>query len=189
MLVERRGVLVLVVGASGVGKDTLIDGARDRLAQDQRFIFPRRHITRPAQAGGEYHIEVSKEAFNETRARGGYLLAWDAHGLGYGVPVSAREALEDGRVIVVNTSRTVLDDARALGTTVRVLHVTAPPALLQARLAGRGRESEAEIEGRVARAQALTVSGPNVIDICNDEDIDAGISRFVSVLQDCAKGK
>lgn len=189
MLGETLGVLVLVVGASGVGKDTLMDGARARLAQNHRFVFPRRHITRPADAGGENHIEVTKEIFDETRAGGGYLLAWDAHGLGYGVPVTACEALEDGCVIVVNTSRTVLDDARALGTTLRVLHVTAPPKMIRARLAGRGRESDAQVEARVARAQAVTVSGPNVIDIRNDGNIDAGISRFVSVLQDCANGK
>ena len=61
-------MLVLVVGPSGAGKDTLIERAREALAGEARFRFVRREITRPEGAGGEDHIAVTPAAFAARRA-------------------------------------------------------------------------------------------------------------------------
>lgn len=46
-----RGKPGLVVGASGAGKDALIQVARQRLGAEPRLAFIEREITRPAAAG------------------------------------------------------------------------------------------------------------------------------------------
>ncbi len=112
-------MLVLVVGPSGAGKDTLLDAARRALAGDPRFHFVRRVITRPADAGGEVHEAVTEEEF----AARDFALQWQAHGLRYGIPA---DAIEAGVVSVDNVSRTIIADA-ARRFRVRVIEVTAPP--------------------------------------------------------------
>ncbi|TPW05570.1 MAG: phnN,nitR, partial [Alphaproteobacteria bacterium] len=60
-----RGVLILVVGPSGVGKDSMIEGARAALADDPDVVFVRRDITRAVDAGGEQHHAVDDETLRE----------------------------------------------------------------------------------------------------------------------------
>ena len=67
-------MLVAVVGPSGAGKDTLMDGARVRLAGDPRFLFVQRSITRPASAGGEDHLPLTREDFATARDAGAFAL-------------------------------------------------------------------------------------------------------------------
>ncbi len=56
-------VLVLVVGPSGAGKDTLIAKAHDALRDDLRFTFVRRVVTRNAVAALEDHTTMDEAAF------------------------------------------------------------------------------------------------------------------------------
>lgn len=178
-----RGKLALVVGPSGAGKDTLIAGAKARLAHDPRFVFPRREITRAADAGGEDHVAVTPEDFRRRRAAGDYALAWEAHDLGYGVPASIVADLTVGRTVVVNVSRTVIADARARFGDVRVLNITAPAEVLAARLIARGRETADDVAQRVARAEVIAVTGEGVVDVVNDSGVEAGVDRFVAALK------
>ena len=105
-----RGTLFLVVGPSGAGKDTLIEGARAALEPGGAYVFPRRAITRPQGAGGEDHEAVSPEAFADREAEGGFFATWRAHGLDYGLPTCISGTLNSGRHVVVNVSRAILAD-------------------------------------------------------------------------------
>lgn len=176
------GLLVLMVGPSGAGKDTLIDAARRALDGDAGVVFPRREITRPAGAVGEEHLPVALDEFRARRAAGAYALAWEAHGHGYGVPAAVLDHLAAGRTVVVNVSRGVIEEARRLAR-VRVLSLMVPAEVLRARLAGRGRESAAEIDARVARAGAFAVAGPDVVTVVNDGSVDTALQRILHAIR------
>lgn len=180
---SHPGRLVLVVGPSGVGKDSVIDGARAALAGRADIVFPRRVITRAAGLGGEEYVAVSPQAFTAMQARGDFALAWPAHDLQYGIPASIDADLAAGRQVVINVSRAVVDAARARYPGLLVVLVTASPAVLRRRLVGRGRESPAEIEERLARAAAFTLAGPDVVVLNNDGALAEAVARFVALLQ------
>lgn len=178
-----HGLLVLVVGPSGSGKDTLIEAAREALAGDPSVVFPRREITRPADAGGENHLSVEIDVFRDRRAAGAYALAWEAHGHGYGVPAAVAADLAAGRTVVINVSRGVLDEARRHYPPVRVLSLTVPEHVLRTRLGARGREAADEIERRVARAGAFVVEGPDVVTVVNAGPIAVATTQFIAAIR------
>lgn len=179
------GLLVLVVGPSGVGKDTLLDAARDRLAQDKQFCFPRRCITRPAGTVGEIHIPVRPEDFGQMARQGAFLLSWKAHDLGYGIPRHVLEEVEAGKTVIVNVSRSVIEDACELvgRKNVRVVNIRASAEALRKRLEARSREDALDIERRLARASAYQVDGDYVVHVDNDADLETGILRFIRALE------
>ncbi|NKC31510.1 phosphonate metabolism protein/1,5-bisphosphokinase (PRPP-forming) PhnN [Roseomonas sp. BU-1] len=177
-------MLVPVVGPSGAGKDTLMQAARARLAGDARFVFARRCITRPAEAGGEDHLPMTEDAFLAARDAGAFALWWPAHGLFYGIPVAMEADLAAGRVVVANLSRAVLAEAAARYP-VRVLNITAPLPVLAARLEARGREDAADIAARLAREAALP-AGLDIATVLNDSTVAEGAARVLATLSQAA---
>ncbi|HEY1935858.1 MAG TPA: phosphonate metabolism protein/1,5-bisphosphokinase (PRPP-forming) PhnN [Acetobacteraceae bacterium] len=169
-------MLVLVVGPSGAGKDTLLNAARQALADDTRYRFVRRVITRPAEAGGEDHEPVSDAEF-ATRA---LALSWEAHGLRYGIPADVADDVARGVVVVANVSRSVIAEAATVFP-VRVIEVTAPAEVLAARLAARGRETAADVAARLARRVALP-EGIELATVLNDASPEIGARRFLTHL-------
>jgi ribose 1,5-bisphosphokinase len=105
------GRLVVVVGPSGAGKDSILRAARTVLSA-RAAVFPRRFITREAGDPSEDHIPISATAFGAAEAAGVFALTWDAHGLKYGIPRAADDMLRAGFTVVFNASRTVIPRLR-----------------------------------------------------------------------------
>ena len=158
----RNGAFVAVVGPSGAGKDTLIAHAKEALAAEPLVDFIRRVITRPSDGQTEDHDTLADAEFVEAEAEGAFALAWEAHGLRYGLPASVDRAIENGHVAVANVSRGALPALRQRYASVAVVEVTADPEILASRLAGRGRESRGEILARLARTIACDTTGPSI---------------------------
>ena len=164
-------MLLLIVGPSGAGKDTLINGARAALA-GHRVRFVRRVITRAAEGGEEEHDTVTEQAFELRRAAGEFALTWRAHGLHYGIPADIGADLAAGRVVVANVSRAVVAEA-AERYPVRVVEVSAPADVLARRLAARGREDAVDVARRLSRQIELPLPVEREV-IVNDGTAEAG---------------
>jgi ribose 1,5-bisphosphokinase len=181
------GALVLVVGPSGAGKDTLMDAARAELAGVPGFRFARRLITRPAMAGAEDHDSCDEAAFAAARARGDLALSWRAHGLHYGIPLRELAGIAAGQVVIANISRGEIAAAETLAGRVVVIEISAPPAVLAKRLAARGRESEADIAARLAREAPLAARTATLRRISNDRSVAEGAAELIALLRGLAR--
>jgi len=181
-----RGTLFLVVGPSGAGKDTLIEGARRALGEDPRFVFARRVITRARDAGAEDHDPVDLEEFHRREREGAFALAWEAHGLRYGIPRAIEDELRAARHVIVNVSRAVITAARARYRPLAVIEVWAPTLVLAERLAARGRESVEEVSRRLERSAAIAVEGADVRRVENAGSVEEGVEAFLHALQSSA---
>lgn len=145
------GRLVLVVGPSGAGKDTLLRLAQAACADDHDIVFPRRVVTR-ASSADEDNIALSPDEFARARDHGDFAVHWDAHGHSYALPLEINDDIRAGRAVVANVSRTVIAELRGTYANVVVVAITAPPDVLAQRLAARARHSDGNIADRLARS-------------------------------------
>jgi ribose 1,5-bisphosphokinase len=181
------GVLVLVIGPSGVGKDTLITGARQALDADKRFSFVRRLVTRPTDIDLEDHLSIEPDEFAEALVNGRLALHWEAHGLNYALPIGVDTDLALGRIVVANVSRHVVPAAIAKYPNCRVLMITAEISLRAERLAGRGRENRDQITARLAREGAALPADVSPVMIDNSSSVGIGVTAFVMALRALAE--
>jgi ribose 1,5-bisphosphokinase len=173
------GRLFVVVGPSGAGKDTLLAGATARRPD---LHWARRVITRPAAAGGEPYEAETPEGFARRLGQGEFALHWQAHGLDYGVPARELAPRRSGRDVVMNGSRGAIGAILAAIPKARVIVVTAPPALLAARLAARSRETAADVAARLSRAGFDLPQGLAAEVVMNDASPEQGIARLLALL-------
>jgi ribose 1,5-bisphosphokinase len=177
------GTLFYVVGASGAGKDSLMGYARKKIAGTAPVFFAHRYITRPAEAGGENHVALTRGEFAQMRMLNLFALSWESHGHGYGLGLEINCWLQRGANVVMNGSRGFLPDATQLyPENLCVVLIEVNPHVLRARLQTRGREPADEIEVRVARATAFEVTHPALIRIQNDGRLEDTGEELVSVL-------
>ena len=184
----RPGRLVLVVGPSGAGKDTLIAAAKRKFRDDPTIVFPRRVITRP-EGIGEDHVSVSRREFARLEQEGAFVLSWQAHGLHYGVPCEALEDLQAGRIVVVNVSRDIASEACARWPLTHIVQVMVALDALKARLEARGRETADDIKRRLARASRKKKLPSGSIDVIdNSGHLPTAVRKFNALIAGYATG-
>ncbi|PIE09423.1 MAG: phosphonate metabolism protein/1,5-bisphosphokinase (PRPP-forming) PhnN [Rhodobacterales bacterium] len=172
------GRLIAVVGPSGVGKDSVMDGLLSALPDLRRA---RRVITRAPELGGEDYDHMSVDVFEAAADEGAFCLHWGAHGLRYGIPAGVLRDVQDGAEVLANFSRAMLAPAAEIFPALTVLNLTARPETLAVRLSARGRETAEEIAARLARTAPLP-DGLAIVSVSNDGALEDTISAARAAL-------
>jgi ribose 1,5-bisphosphokinase len=176
------GSIFYIIGASGAGKDSLMNYARSAINGSRPVLFAHRYITRAAGTGNENHISVSPEEFRCMLAGNLFAMNWGSHGQQYAIGKEIDEYMKNGFSVVVNGSREYLETARARYKQLNAVMIEARPELIRQRLLSRGRESIADIEKRIARNLTLSQPPGPLIRISNDGSLAEAGERLVSEL-------
>lgn len=177
------GMMAVVVGPSGAGKDTLMALAARHFQGRNDVHFARRVITRGADAGGEDHVSVTEGGFDAMERAHSFAVSWAAHGLKYGISAGVLDELSRGSLAIANGSRSVLDRFKAAFPRLTVINITARPEVLAERLEARGRETREDILKRLERG-SLTVKGDyDVVNIDNSGAVDVAAGQLIDTLE------
>lgn len=175
---SRAGCLIVILGPSGAGKDSILSDAKARLVDRNDILFVRRSITRPAHDDSEDFDAVTDDVFDKLLEGGRLCFHWQANGLRYGLPIAAADHLAAGGLAVVNGSRAAFRHMREVFPSTRAVLVRVEPSVLRERLKGRGREDDRQIEARIARAETyLDAIEPDLV-IDNSATVEASGALF-----------
>ena len=148
-----KGKLVVISGASGVGKGTVL-GIMMKKREDLKFsVSATTRDPRPSETDGVHYYFVTKERFEEMIAAG-QMLEYSAHNANYyGTPrAQAEEKMLSGSVLLDIEPNGAGQVKKAAPDAVLVFIM--PPSMeeLERRLRGRGDTPEEQIKLRLERA-------------------------------------
>ncbi|MEN4977126.1 ribose 1,5-bisphosphokinase [Erwinia billingiae] len=175
--------LIWLMGASGSGKDSLLDALRETAPAG--VLVAHRYITRAADAGGENHVALSEAEFSRRRERGLFAIDWQAHQHSYALGIEIDFWLSQGLDVVVNGSRLHLPTVeRRYGAQLLPVCLQVSPEVLAQRLRQRGRESEEQIALRLRRAAEGAPACCTMLN--NDGPLSQTLDHFLTLLAEPA---
>lgn len=153
---ERTPLLIVISGPSGIGKDTVVQGLKDRQLPFHFVITATSRPPRLNEVDGRDYFFYSKEKFEEMIAAGEFLEhAW-VYTAYKGVPKwQVREALQTGEDVVMRLDFQGAETVRGLCPDAILIFLTAnsKKEWLQ-RLRDRRSETDEELSIRVQTAKA-----------------------------------
>lgn len=152
---SKRGILFIMTGASGVGKDTIRHAALPDISELYYSISATTRARRPGETHGKQYYFYDTETFESMIEHDELLEYAEYVGDYYGTPRGAvEEKLASGCDVLLELELVGAREAKRK-VPEAVMMFIAPPSLseLERRLRGRGTDSEEKIQKRLARAR------------------------------------
>ena len=181
---RRRGLLFVVSAPSGTGKTTVVE----RLVHVLPDLALSRSYTsraaRPGEADGVDYNFVSRARFEEMMAADAFMECADVFGNLYGTSgADAERVLEQGRdlVLVIDVQGARQVRARHPGT-VGVFVMPPSFAVLEQRLRGRSKDTEAAMQRRLETARAEVAAFAEYEYVIVNDELDACVDRLRAIV-------
>ena len=183
------GCLILIVGNSGSGKDSIMNGVKEKFPSELKSLYlAQRFITRPS-SDTEDNFAVTPEDFKIMSLKGGFALEWHIYGLDYGVPIEIDDWLKKGHPVLVNVSRSIVKKARDTYQNILVVFIEVPFEITLKRIKERARESGEKLEERIQRAKKNQSFPEADFIVDNSGDLEDAINKFLNYILTTAKAK
>lgn len=175
---DFQGILFLITGNSGSGKDSIISGVINKFPSNKKQIYaPKRYITREASEF-EKNITITPETFRIMEKKGKFALSWQIYGLSYGIPIEIEDYLAKGHHVIINVSRNIIKQAREKYKNIKVVFIEVPFEITLRRIENRKRESKVSLKARIERAKENQKFTEADFTIDNSGKLDDAINKF-----------
>lgn len=181
---QRKGMLIIVSGPSGVGKGTICAELRARNPQIRESISMTTRARRNGETEGVDYFYVSEERFNGMAAHGEMLEHAYVHGNQYGTPLAyVVEQLEQGYDVLLEIDvQGSIQAMKAYPDAVTIFILPPNRAELRNRLIKRATETPEAISLRLRNAELeLFMTKEYQYCVVNDE-VDRAVSKVEAIL-------
>lgn len=178
-----RGLLIVMTGASGVGKGTL----REQWLAGQDVFYSTSWTTREPRSGevqGRDYVFVTPAEFLDKARQNGFLEHAQFVGNHYGTPIEPIEAaLARGQDVVLEIEVEGAMQVRARMGDEAILVFIMPPSLteLRRRLTGRATETPERIEKRLLRARDEIMQAHAFRYVIVNDDLNRAVQELLAV--------
>ena len=152
---QKKGLLIIISGPSGVGKGSVLKRAREKYDNFKYSVSVTTRDRRDEEVEGVNYYYRSVEQFNKMVANGEFLEHMTLFGNQYGTPVAGvRKNLEDGYDLILEIdTQGALEVKKIFPDCVTVFIVAKSVAIIKERLTGR--DSETPEQRRIRLTNAL----------------------------------
>lgn len=181
----KEGLLIIISGPSGVGKDTVFKELNKRLPDLRKSISVTTRPMREGEINGRDYIFVERKRFEQMIAENCFLEWASVHANYYGTPADEVMRLRgEGRdVVLVIDVQGAEKVAGAVSDALTIFLVPPSRAELVRRLTERGTEDRQAIERRLIEAdREIAVSSAYDYIIVNDV-MDKTVSELAEIIQ------
>ena len=174
---QNNGQLIVVVGPSGSGKDTLLKKVIKKIPNS---ILVKRYITRKKDIKNEDHYSISIKNFEDKILKKHFFVYWKAHGFSYGIPFKEIKKIDQGKTVIFNGSRKVLFKLKKKVNKVKIINITVQSTIIKKKLINQAKENKKLINKRIKRK--INVLPKNSITINHNKSISIGANKLQQII-------
>ncbi len=188
MLLENQGLLVVVSGPAGSGKGTVVSKVLERCPNEFFYsVSATTRAPRPKEEHGKQYYFITKEDFESRIAQGQMLEYAQYCGNYYGTPKQEiLDQLAQGRNVILEIEVQGASHVKEVMPQAIMCMILPPDyQTLEARLRGRGTNTEEDIQNRMARAKEELVLIDNYEYLLTNEDgkSDEAADRLIEIVR------
>ncbi len=184
-MMMSSGLLIVISGPSGVGKNTVINNLFNRQPGLKYSVSATTRAPRPNEIDGQHYFFLTDTEFQKKIGNGEFLEWAKVYEYYYGTPKqNVQQLLESGQDLVLDIEvQGALQVKRSLPDAVLIF--LAPPSLseLKKRLIGRNTELKAELNKRLQYIKTEFQSIPQYDYLIVNQEIDLTCERIKCIIQ------